>query len=558
MKTIPWKASALLPLALAAGFGGGCVGNIGDSASGGESSGGPTPEECKLMGPSPGDTLARRMTRFEYNNTVRDLLGDTTRPADQFPADEVSGVFDNQSSALVVTQLLASGYMNAAETLATNATKDIDKLVGCDVTQKSPSVCGNQFIADFGPRAFRHPLTSAEKSLLTNVFDTALSKWDYPTAIRLVIQTALQSPHFLYRIEFGKPDPEHAGMNKLDGYEIASRLSYLFWGSMPDDALFQAAANDELATAEQIATQANRLLHDPRARAVIDDFHTQWLGLGILDTTTKDAMYYPTFTPAVKATWEKETLSFVEHVIFDGEGDMNTLLTAPYTMANKDVAGYYGLKNGPTGSAFVKTDLDPKQRSGFLTQPALMGAYGHAGETAPVQRGRFVRERLLCEIVAPPPANVNAVPPAVDPNVTLRQRFKQHETDAFCASCHHLMDPIGFGFENYDSVGAWRSKEAGKPVNAHGDIVDSEDADGAFDGAIQLGQRLAGSDEVHNCMVQQWFTYAEGRAQTESDACSVSTLRSTFETGKYDIKTLLVALTQTDTFRYRKPVVAGK
>ena len=511
-----------------------------------------------MKGISPGETLARRMTRFEYNNTVRDLLGDTTQPANEFPADEVSGVFDNQSSALVVTELLASDYMTAAETLSTNAVKDIDKLTGCDITKKSPSVCGNEFIATFGPKAFRHPITAAEKDLLTKVFDTALSKWDYPTAIRLVIQTALQSPHFLYRIEFGKPDPSQAGMMKLDGYEIASRLSYLFWGSMPDDALFAAAAKDELATPEQLAAQAKRLLADPRAKSVIDDFHTQWLGLGILDTTTKDPMYYPTFTPAMKATWEQETLSFVNHVIFDGEGDLVTLLTAPYTMANKDVAAYYGLKNGPAGSAFVKVDLDSKQRAGFLTQPALMGAYGHADETAPVQRGRFVRERLLCEIVAPPPANVNAVPPAVNPNVTLRERFKQHETDPFCASCHHLMDPIGFGFEHYDSIGAWRSKEAGKPVNAHGEIYDSEDANGPFNGAIQLAARLSGSDEVRNCMVQQWFTYAQGRSETTSDSCSITELQSTFETGKYDIQTLLVALTQTDAFRYRKPVVVAK
>jgi hypothetical protein len=556
MKTIPWKASALLPLALAAAFGGGCVGNIGDSAS---SSGGmPTPEECKAMGISPGQTLARRMTRFEYNNTVRDLLGDTTHPADQFPADEVSGVFDNQAEALVVTDLLASDYMTAAETLSTNATKDLVKLTGCDVTKKSPSACGAQFIATFGPKAFRHPLTADEKSLLTKVFDTALSKWDYPTAIRLVIQTALQSPHFLYRIEFGVTDPSHPGMMKLDGYEMASRLSYLFWGSMPDAALFDAAAKDELATPEQLASQAQRLLADPRAKDVINDFHTQWLGLTLLDTTTKDPMYFPTFTPAMKATWEQETLAFVNHVIFDGEGDLTTLLTAPYTMANKDVAAYYGLKNGPTGAAFEKVDLDPKQRSGFLTQPALMGAYGHADETAPVQRGRFVRERLLCEIVAPPPANVNAVPPAVDPHVTLRERFKQHETDAFCASCHHLMDPIGFGFEHYDSIGAWRAKEAGKPVNATGDIIDSQDADGAFDGAIELAQRLSGSNEVRNCMVQQWFTYAYGRGEGSGDTCSITLLQSTFADGKYDIPTLLVGLTQTDAFRYRKPVVAGK
>jgi hypothetical protein len=552
MKTILWKATALLPLAVFAGLWSGCVGNIGDSdSSNGESGPGSTPLECKTKPVSPGDTLARRMTRFEYNNTIRDLLGDKSNPADQFPADDVSGVFDNQASALSVSTTLAQSYMNAAESLATNAAKDIDKLTNCDVAKSSEKACGAGFIKSFGTKAFRHPMTSAESSLLTNVFDTALSKWDYPTAIRLVIQTALQSPHFLYRIEFGTPDAAANDMNKLNGYEIASRLSYLFWGSMPDDALFAAAEKNELSTPEQLATQAKRLLDDPRAHAVIEDFHTQWLGLGILDTVTKDLSVYPNYVDSMKTTWEGETKAFIDHVIFDGEGDFTTLLTASYTMANKDVAALYGVSNGPTSDKYEQLQLPKGQRSGILTQPSLMAAYGHAGETAPVQRGRFIRERLLCEPVSPPPPNVNAVPPSVNPNVTLRKRFKEHEQNSVCNSCHHLMDPIGFGFENYDAVGLYRTRDQGLPVNANGEILDSVDADGPFDGAVELGKRLAGSDQVRQCFTTEWFRFAYGRAESSDDACSLARLQKDFKASGYSVKSLLVALTQTDTFRYR-------
>jgi len=560
MKTISWKASALLPLALGAGLWSGCVGNIGDSESGSFNGGpgGPTPLECATKPVSPGQTLARRMTRFEYNNTVRDLLGDTTRPADQFPVDEVFGVFDNQASAQVVTDLLASDYMNAAEALSTNAVKDITKFTGCDASKSSEKACATIFIASFGPKVFRHPMTADEKSLLTKVFDAALAKWDYATAIRLTVQTALQSPHFLYRIEFGEPDSDNPAVNRLTGYEMASRLSYLFWGSMPDDALFEAAKKGELSTKEQLAKQAERMLADPRAQEVVENFHSQWLGLGMLDTTTKDASIYPTYSDSMKPMWEAETMAFVDHVIFDGEGDLGTLLTASYTMANKDVADYYGV-SGASGDAFVKVQLPKGQRSGLLTQASVMGVYGHPGETAPVQRGRFIRERLLCEPVSPPPPNVNAVPPTVDQDVTLRERFKEHEKNASCNACHHLMDPIGLGFEHYDSMGLWRAKEAGKAVNDEGEISDANDesVDGKFHGAVELAQKLAASDEVHNCMVQQWFTYASGRSKTTADGCSITGLEAAFSTSRQDIKSLLIAITQSDAFRYRNPVVAG-
>jgi hypothetical protein len=382
--------------------------------------------------------------------------------------------------------------------------------------------------------------------------------WDYPSAIRLVIQTALQSSRFIYRLEFGMPDPAAAGVVKLDDYEMASRLSYLLWGSTPDQPLMDAADAGELATPEQVSAQAKRMLADPKARGVIENFHTQWLGLTRLETLDKDTTAYPTFTPALKTTWQKETLAFVDDVLLDGPGDLGTLLSAPYTMMDADTAAFYGISGGPTGASFQHVDLDPKQRAGILTQPSILALNAHVDQTSPVHRGKFVRERLLCEPISPPPPNVKAVPPPVDPNATTRERFSQHSNDPSCSTCHKLMDPIGFGFESYDAIGQFRTKEAGKAIDASGEVFGSKDANGKFNGAVELADRLASSEEVRACVVTQWFNYGHGRTTTNEDSCTIQQLRTTFASANYDVKALLIGLTQTDAFLYRKPVVVGQ
>ncbi len=254
------------------------------------------------------------MTRFEYDNTVRDLLGETVSASASFPADEVSGIFNNQADTLVVSQLLAEGYMNASETVAANAVKQLDTLVGCDPKQSSEQACGAQFIESFGKRAFRRPLDTESRALLTGVFTKALATWDYPTAIRLVIQTALQSSRFIYRLEFGMPQPSAPGVVRLDDYEMASRLSYLLWGSTPDDELMAAADARELSTSEQVSAQAARMLADPKARAVVENFHEQWLGLSSSTPSPRTARLTPgtrrpSRTPGAKRRWPSSTTS---------------------------------------------------------------------------------------------------------------------------------------------------------------------------------------------------------------------------------------------------------
>ncbi|WP_437580357.1 DUF1592 domain-containing protein [Sorangium sp. So ce887] len=506
----------------------------------------------------PGASPLRRMTRFEYNNTIRDLLGDDSAPADAFVIEEEALGFNNQAAALGVTSLLAEQLMKASEKIAERAARDLERLLeGCDPAVQGPEVCADELITRFGKRAFRRPLTPLESERFARLFAWGNDEHGFSTGVELVLQGMLQSPHFLYRVELGMPDPAGDGVVPLSDHEIASRLSYLLWGSMPDDALFVAADAGELRTAEQIAAHARRLLEDPRARAAVANFHAQWLQLSNIDTLTKATAVYPGFHAGLPALFRAETEAFLEHVVFeDAAGDVATLLTAPYSLMNAELRAFYGLP-APAGGAGAPGELaivplDPAQRAGFLTHASLLSVLAKPNQSSPVHRGKFVRERLLCQTLPPPPPDIDIQPPEVRGGIPTRRRFERHAEDPSCSGCHRLMDPIGFGFERYDGIGLYREVDEGVLVDASGEIAGSRGTDGHFDGAVELAHRLAESDEVRQCVATQWFRFGYGRAEQAEDECSMSQIQEAFAEGGYSIKALLVALTQTDAFRYRR------
>jgi hypothetical protein len=530
-----------------------CEGHIGDPPS--TDLGEAKSPQC--TGIVPGKSPIRRMTRFEYNNTVRDLLGDDSQPASAFVPEEEAMGFDNQATALGVTQILAEQYMVAAEKIAASAAKQMDQLLPCDPVKDGETVCAKKFIETFGKRAYRRPLTADEADrLFTKVFAWGLKERDFSMGIQLVIQAMLQSPHFLYRVEFGMPDPVEGDVVPLTHHEIASRLSYMLWGTMPDDELFAAADAGKLGTKEEVAAQARRMLDDPRAHQAVANFHAQWLGLTHLDNVNKDPKTYPRYNEELRPLWRQETLAFLDDVIFQGDGKVSTLFTAPYTMMNADLAAFYDVEGGPSGDAFEKVSLDPEKHAGFLTQASILAANAKPNQSSPVHRGKFVRERLLCQTLPPPPNNVVITPPEVTPDATTRERFTEHSTNPACSYCHKKMDPIGFGFEHYDGVGLWRDTDQGQPVDDSGEIVETRGIDGPFKGVVELSRKLAQSEEVRQCVATQWFRFAYGRVEGEDDQCSMGQLQEAFAASGYDVKELLVALTQTDAFRYRRAVVA--
>jgi hypothetical protein len=488
----------------------------------------PSAPSCEPVGPAP----LRRLSRAEYDATVRDLLGDVSRPARTFPPDEESQGFDNYALTQSVSPLLAERYLSAAESLA--AAADLTIISPCDPLAASASeeVCVQRFLAGFGRRAFRRPLTAAETGRLAAIFSEVRLESDYPEALRAVLTVILQAPQFLYRFE----------SVPLTDFELASRLSYFLWGSQPDEALLDAAQTGSLDT----LAQARRMLADSRARSVVQRFHLQWLGIAHLEEKSKDPVAFADF-PELAPQLQEETARFTEWTVFDGNADARRLFNGHTTFLNARLAQLYGFE-GIEGTGWVKLDTELTARTGVLTQGSVLSAWSKADQTSPVLRGKLVRERFLCQTPEPPPGNVVAMlgTPA---NGTTRERFAAHRTSAQCNGCHQLLDPIGFGLEKYGPTGAYRGIENGLKVDARGEVIAGGDLDGTFDGALELSERLAQSRDVKRCLALQWFRFAFGRGETSADACSVENAQTAFEKSGWNTRELLIAITQTDAFR---------
>jgi hypothetical protein len=295
------------------------------------------------------------------------------------------------------------------------------------------------------------------------------------------------------------------------------------------------------------------MLADPKARPVLAKFADQWLALDKVDTVVKDTVQFPEFTRALPALLKEETRQFVADVVWNRGGGLAMLLTAPYSFANQDTAPLYGLPP-PPGTDFVRVDLDARQRSGILTQLAFLNFAAKPNQTSPVRRGLFVRTNLMCDPPSSPPPNINVTVPEPQPGQTGRERFAAHTANPACAGCHRDMDPIGFGFEQYDAVGRFRDLDAQQPINASGEVVGSPI--GKFVGAIELAQKLSQSAEARECFGKQWFRFAFGREESPEDACALATLYGEIAKDGGSVQSLVLAITQTDTFLYRKPYAA--
>jgi hypothetical protein len=540
---------------------GGCVGTVVDEAEppteiteapGGRIEGSvPTPAAtaCAAAGVHPGPSPLRRLTHAEYDATIRDLLGDTSAPGRGFPADERRDGFDNNAGALVVSDVLAERYEAAAERLSANAVRNLPALLQCDPVARGEDVCMGAFVRSFGLRAFRRPLDDGQAQRLLGLYAQARRDYDFASAVRMTLMAMLQWPGFLYRIDVAAPGGSGRGPSRLDDHSVAARLSYLLWGSMPDQELFRAAAAGELQQAARVAAQARRMLADPRAADTLDRFHGQWLGIDSLESQDKDRATYPRYSPQLAALLKQETRLFVDDVIRKGDGLLATLLRSSTSFLNRDLAAFYGT-SGVTSDSFARTSLDPRQRAGLLTHASVLARYSAANRTSPVERGAFVRSAVLCSPLPPPPADVNAALPVPKAGATVRDLLAQHRSSPACASCHGLIDPVGLAFENYDGVGRWRDEEAGRPVDASG-ALPGTDVDGPVAGARELIDRLAGSRQASDCVVTTWFRFGQGRGPSADDACTLESLHTAFQASHGNLRDLIVALTQTDAFLYQ-------
>jgi Protein of unknown function (DUF1592)/Protein of unknown function (DUF1588)/Protein of unknown function (DUF1587)/Protein of unknown function (DUF1595)/Protein of unknown function (DUF1585) len=503
------------------------------------------------VGPAPGAAPIRRLTRFELNNTLRDLLGDTTKAGDQLPPELKGNGFSNDAASLSTSRVLVDAYRAIADELASTATKDaaaLAKLSSCDVAALGEEACAHAFVSDFGKKAFRRPLSDAESAALYGVYVAGKEGATHAAGLKAVIEMALQSPQFLYRVETGVAVPGKPVWRPTSS-EMATRLSYLLWGSTPDPGLLDLAAQHQLDTAEQVKAEAEQMLQDSRARDVLRYFTDTLYGIGGLDGLERNAEAFPTFNASLGPLFRQETERFIEDVVWNGAGDFATLFNAPYTFVNGPLAAFYGLP-GITGDAFQRVERDPARRLGLLTHASVLSSTTPGSRNNPVVRGKFIFEEILCGNVPSPPVGLNVKEPPADPTRTTRERFTAHREMEPCKSCHVMLDPIGFGLENFDGVGLWRDTENGKPVDASGELPQNVDIAGAFLGPAELAKKIAGSQDAQRCFADKWQSFAYGRVPGDDDACSKSQLENAFREANGNVKALLLAATQTDAFLY--------
>jgi hypothetical protein len=552
----------LVPMALTLVLAAGCSSgeatpSAGAAGSAGAGPGPMTAANCPTQ-PVPRTPL-RRLTRFEYQNAVRDLLNVDPSAAKELPADEVTNSFDNNAAVLTVSALHAEKYVLVSETLAKQAVQDLPALVACDAAVMGEEACALAFAKRLGRRAFRHATTAEEEQALMTAYAAGRSGGTHAEGIEVMVRAALQSPRFLYRLETTSPAQPSRPQVPLSPYELATRLSFLIWSSGPDDALLDAAARGELASRAQVAAKAREMLAQPKARAAIAGFFEQWTGARRLDITTKSATSFPLFSPDLRAAMAGELSAFVEHVLWSGDHRLESLLTSSVAFVDAPLAALYGVPAPvSSGQGLVRVDLPAAQgRAGILTQAGFLSVQSHPDQTSPVLRGKFVRSMLLCQPPPAPPPDLDISLPPLDQGSTARERLAGHlAAGASCNGCHSLMDPIGLAFEGFDAIGRFRENEGGRALDLSGEIAGATDPSltGGFVGVREMAQKLASSSQVRACMTTQWFRFAAGRSEAEADACSLGTLQDAFASSGGDVLELIVATTQTDAFWFRSQV----
>lgn len=511
---------------------------------------GSTQTADKCVEPTPGRSPLRRLTRFEYSNSLEALLNDTQKRGQQLPAELLGNGFANDADAQPTSPFLIEQYANlaAAAAEAALASKEVlSTYGGCidTATEQNEDACFQGFIAQFAPRAYRRPVQSNELVELTSLQQTLREYGDFHSSVRGVVEAMLQSSDFLYRLEFGEADAQ--GRRRPTGAEMANRLSYFLWGAPPDEELAQLAASGGLRDAESVRTQAERLLEHPKARKSIQFFFENYLPINALSEQTRSSEQYPEFNPQIGSLMYEETWRFLEHEIFDGAGTWDAILTAPYTFANERLAAYYGI-DGVVGDEFRKVELDTSKRLGLLTQGAIMTGTTVTNYTNPVRRGHFILKHILCVDVPPPPAELasRATPPEPYTGSTGRERYTKHSQDVVCATCHALLDPPGFGLENFDAVGQWRDTENDVTIDARANLR----MIGEFNGPVELARAIADNASTHSCFASEWQSFAYGRGLDAKDVCNRSKLDTAFNASGHDVRQLLLDITQTDGFLY--------
>jgi hypothetical protein len=412
--------------------------------------------------------------------------------------------------------------------------------------QLEDRTCQMSILREFGKRAWRRPLTEAEVSDLVALVDIAIAQGDTPEAgIRLALQAVLVSPHFIYRVEID-PSPSSKDPHPLTDWELATRLSYYLWSTMPDAELFAAAEAGQLQDRAEVERHARRMLADPKAVALIDNFAGQWLFTRALGDQDPDYMLFPDYDDELEEAMRAETRRYFQ-AFLEEDIPMDQFLVADFTYVNDRLAQHYGL--APVGSdELVRVSLADTPRRGFLMQGSFLVVTSRPKRTSPVLRGKWILDNLLCLPPRPPPPGVEGFPDEMTATGSIRDRLEQHKADPVCASCHDVMDPLGFGLDNFDAIGRYRTEDAGFQIDASGQFGNAA----RFGGPDELVALLAAEPQVYRCFVEKLYTYT-GRSPFRIESNEhIDLLTKQFADGGYVLEELMVDLVTSDFFVSRR------
>ncbi len=501
--------------------------------------------------PTPGSAPVRRLSHEEYQRAVEDLFGNPTlaqQVTAGFLTDSVSLGFNNGARFLDVKPVMLSKYQDAAETIAAQVTtiSALPRLVSCPTSQGEP--CARTSIEKLLLRAYRRPPTGAEIDRAVAIWRAGVTGADFRTGMEWVVGAVLQAPKFLYRLELEAPTVP--AVRAVAPYELASRLSFLFWQSGPDDALLEAARTGRLTTAQDVEREARRLLADPKAERVFA-FFEQWMDIDELAPLRRDSATFPGLSATLSTLLREEARQFVKATVLTGDGSFESLMTSPTTFVNGELARHYGL-SGITGAAFQRTTFTSGRRGGLFMNTAALVSHDKQTRTSIVNRGMRVRTQLLCQTVPSPPDDVPLNLQAITGEFSQADRLAQHRSNPRCSGCHALLDPLGEPFEHLDAVGRERTRdEGGHAIKTAGELVATRDADGLVSGGLELMQRLSRSNEARECLVTQLFRFNHGRQEEPADRCSRERALERFKGSSWNVRELLIAMTQTDDFLFK-------
>lgn len=533
---VPW-APGTSGGSTGAGTGGQSMGE----GTGGETVEGPLPPYEAPQG------MLRRLTRSQFTNAMRDVFAAEIDP-EQLDADSHSGDFIVIGASSVVTSPRGVEQYGTAVESAVNGVFDSEEaeaFVGC-VPTAADDECTTGYIERMGRRAYRRPLEDAEVSQLLDVAQVASDELgSVQEGLRWATIAMFSSPQFIYRPELGTAN--EAGGLKIEGYEMASRLSFLIWNSLPDDLLLDEAAAGQLNTPENVQAAATRMLEEAPGRAAVGAFAEDYMRLDRILTQAKDPQLYPEYGEALQNGMIEDMLRVWEIITLEEDESALNLFSTTKVVANAELAQLYGLDaSGLDSNTFKEFDLpEDSTRRGILSKSGFLSQFANQKEGSPTLRGKFMREVIMCTIVRPPPAGVvlDLVDPPADMPMTKRQRLAQHNQSPACANCHGSMDPMGLPFENFDAIGKYRTTDRGLPIDASGEFEGVAVAD-----SVQLGQVMSESDLVANCLLRKYYSYAMGHEEREVDEVVIKDLEGQFASTGFRLKQLILDLVATEAF----------